>query len=101
MDNSGQISVFIERQLWGYKDVDPPPDCAAALPLIVFKLIASCPSNPKLLALSQIVLGAFFFAMRSCEYVKKRKVGKTKKLLVNNVKFYNSPRLMCLSEDFE
>ena len=100
-DSTGKMSVFIQRQLRGYEDGDPVTRQAAALPLLVFKVIASCSSSHKILAVSQLILGAFFFAMRSCEYVRTKRVGKTEKLKVKNLKFYKGRRLLSHSEDLE
>ena len=95
------MSTLIARQLKGYKDADPAVKQAKALPLIVFKSVAGDSSTHKLLALSQLVIGAFFFAMRSCEYLKTGRVGKTKKLTVGNIKFYKGRRLLDYEGDLE
>jgi hypothetical protein len=62
--------------------------------------------------LCQLFIGAFCFAMRSCEYVKVQGPQKTKLLTVRNIRFYNGNRLVkhsdpnlslaeCLSITFE
>ena len=53
-------SIFIQRQLRGFEDSDPAPKQAKALPLSVFKLISCCTFSPKQIAVSQLVLCAFF-----------------------------------------
>jgi hypothetical protein len=50
-------------------------------------------SNPFLAALSDLAIGAFFFAMRSCEYLKVPTRGKTKLLRIHNIRFYDGTKI--------
>jgi hypothetical protein len=43
-------------------------------------------------ALCELFIGAFFFAMRSCEYVKVSGYRKTKLLSIKNINFYRGKR---------
>jgi hypothetical protein len=45
-------------------------------------------------ALCELFIGAFFFAMRSCEYVKVTGPRKTKLLTIKNLKFYKGRRMV-------
>jgi hypothetical protein len=45
-------------------------------------------------ALCELFIGAFFFAMRSCEYVQVSGSRKTKILSVKNIKFFKGKRLL-------
>ena len=68
LEESGIKSIFLQRQMKGYKDGDPGIKHQKALPLLVFRTM----KRDKLLkinvAIAQLCEGAFFFAMRSCEY---------------------------------
>ena len=87
-DVTGQSSIILKRQLQGCKDEDPNEDHHTALPLIVFKEISKDRSSHKQVVIGQLIVGAFFFTMRSCEYIKTRKSGKNRKRIVENVQFY-------------
>jgi hypothetical protein len=45
-------------------------------------------------ALCELFIGAFFFAMRSCEYVKVLGYHKTKLLALQNISFFKGKRLL-------
>ena len=79
----------------GYTDEDPGPEGQKALPLNVFRCLANNTMSRRDVFLGHLLIGALFFAMRSCEYTKtsgyKR---KTKLLCVRNIKFYRRNRLL-------
>lgn len=45
-------------------------------------------------AISQLAIGAFFFAMRSCEYSRTSGERRTKLLRLNNIRFFEGHRLV-------
>jgi hypothetical protein len=55
-------------QLKGYADEDPDPRSQQALPLEVVKRVRAMRTTARDEAIGQLVVTAFFFAMRSCEY---------------------------------
>ena len=59
-----------------------------ALPTIVFKKIWRNKLSQKNIALSELITGALFFGMRSCEYSTTSGKRKTKKLEVKDIYFY-------------
>ena len=63
--------------------------------MVVFKEISKQRGSEFEKAVSELILGAFFFAMRSCEYVKTYKPGRTKKLHIRNIKFTKIRRTIC------
>ena len=91
LDSSGTRSVILSNQLKGYKSEDPPTKHQACLPLVVWKTIAADKSNPLNTAMSQLLSGALFFAMRSCEYstTNKQEEKKTKLLRLKNIRFFS------------
>ena len=69
----------------------PPPNSQQRLPLSVFESIYNSATSSLDIAISQLILGALFFAIRSCEYshVPNDKDRKTKTLCLHNIKFFH------------
>lgn len=89
LDGDGRTSSLLQRQYKTYKDEDPPPTQQKALPACILKQLHKCTTTPRLKAIAELCTGAFFFAMRSCEYLS---VGglprKTKRLRIRNLRFF-------------
>ena len=84
------MSLFLTRQISGYVDADPSVKQEKALPVSVFrKLLANnfCPTDT---AMGQLATGAFFFGMRSCEYLSVTGHRKTKRLTVKDIRFFKN-----------
>ena len=90
LDTDGKISVFLSRQLAGYVDADPSKKQEKALPLSVFRTLLKNNFTPLDIALGQLATGAFFFGMRSCEYLTVKGYRKTKQLTVKNIRFFKN-----------
>ena len=61
----------------------------ACIPLAVFKhMIGQAKNSTFDNAISQHIIGALFFAMRSCEYSTVTGTRKTQRLTLGNIKFY-------------
>ena len=82
--------MFLTRQLRGYVDADPSVRQQKALPVRVFKELLENEFTPKSKALGQLACGAFFFGMRSCEYLTVTGTRKTKRLKVTNIRFFKN-----------
>jgi len=67
-----------------------------AIPSCVISLIALNTATEKQRAITQLIIGAFFFAMRSCEYLKvpKQHEKRTKQLKLKNIAFYTEGNLI-------
>ena len=91
LDNSGAKSIIIANQIKGYKNEDPSTKHQACLPLLVWKNIYNDHSNSLNTAMGQLLTGALFFAMRSCEYssTPKQEEKKTKLLRLRNLRFFS------------
>ena len=68
LDEDNQRSIFLKRQLRGFKREDPLPQGQQCLPLSFFKSLYEDRSSTLNIALGQLISGALFFACRSCEY---------------------------------
>ena len=90
-DDNNEKSIILQRQLCGYKNLDPPPNSQVCLPLSSFEDIYNDNSTPLQEALGQLTAGALFFAGRSCEYskVNNSESRKTKILCLRNIQFYS------------
>ena len=93
LDEDGMKSILISRQVKGYRKVDPATKHQLALPFSCFKTIYNKQDSNLNLVLGQLIAGALFFAMRSCEYSKVPKSDdrKTKILRLYNLQFFNGP----------
>ena len=70
LDPDGKTSVFLHYQLRGYANNDPSTKPQKPIPLCLIKqMISRGCSDPGLMAFHELVRLAFFFAMRSCEYL--------------------------------
>ena len=94
-DISGQVHIYIRRQIKGYRRLDPPVKYQKALPPIVFRKIINQSHYPRAQARAQLLSGALFFAMRSCKYLF---VGhgdrRTKPLQVQDIVFMVGPTVI-------
>ena len=62
-----------------------------ALPLVVLRELAKNKSTVENIALAQLCIGAFFFAMRSCKYLRTtipQEKRQTKTLCIRNLRFF-------------
>ena len=84
----GKISVYLSRQMSGYVDADPSRKQEKALPLSVFRNLLKNNFTPLDTAMGQLATGAFFFGMRSCEYLTVTGYRKTTQLTVDNIRFF-------------
>lgn len=114
-DESGATSRLLSQQYRGYKNTDPPAKQQKAVTCSILREMGKHTSTLKDLATAQLSSGAFFFAMRSCEYTKvtaKAEDRRTKLLCLRNLRFFyrqtelhhSDPRLAqadCVTITFE
>jgi hypothetical protein len=112
LDTDKKLAFLLQRQLRGYKSTDPGETPQVAITGSVLRKFYKLAVSSFDKALCQLFIGAFFFAMRSCEYVKVQGPRKTKLLTAKNIRFYSgnhliphsSPNLLfaeCVSITFE
>jgi hypothetical protein len=90
----GKLAFVLQRQLRGYSSSDPPPSPQIAITASVLRELHKLLISAADKALCELFTGAFFFAMRSCEYVKVSGPRKTKLLTVNNTRFLKVRRIL-------
>jgi hypothetical protein len=91
-DAHGELDWNLARQYRSYKLNDPKKIQQKAVPLSVISLIAQVNMTDLQCATAQLVIGAFFFACRSCEYlqVPKPEEKKTKILMLADIAFFKN-----------
>jgi hypothetical protein len=97
---TARLAYVLQRQLKGYTNQDPTKKPQKAVtPRVIHALTAI---NSTLLdeAVNELVRGAFFFAMRSCEYLRvpASEQRRTKLLRLQNLRFFRA-RVLLLHDD--
>ena len=77
-------SLFLTHQLMGYINSNSSAKQQKALPPSVFRTMLQNTFTPMDEAMGQLSNGAFFFAMRSCEFLIFQGKRKTKRLNITN-----------------
>ena len=92
--SSGLKAQILTRQIKAYQNLDLLTSHQACLPLTVWKAIDADNDSKQNEAIGQLIIGALFYAMRSCEYsttpIAEDK--KTKLLTVRNVRFFDKDK---------
>jgi hypothetical protein len=99
-DSSGKFSKFLSDQLKGYKNHDPSARPQKALTPSILRELSRNDDGALNRATHQLARGAFFFAMRSCEYLTVPGERRTKRLRLGNLKFIRHKRTVRLDDPF-
>ena len=70
IDEDGKLARLLSRQFRAYRNTDPPVEQQKAIPACVLVEMAKLDTTERQRATAQLALGGFFFACRSCEYLK-------------------------------
>ena len=70
LDVDGKMCFLLQEQMRGYRNQDGSKMKQKALPMSVLRKFHSIAVSSRDKALAQLMIGAIFFAMRSCEYLK-------------------------------
>jgi hypothetical protein len=95
-DDDHKLGILLSRQFRAYKNDDPQQKQQKALPFIVLDKPAKQQVTDLDIALSQLTIGAAFFACRSCKYliVPKTEEQRTKLLCLKNIRFFKDGHLI-------
>jgi hypothetical protein len=90
-NSDGELGRVLQRLFRAFRNKDPRPKQQKALPACVISELKKIRSTAKQRAVGELAVGAFFFACRSCEYVKVPQAEKrrTNVLRLRNISFYN------------
>jgi hypothetical protein len=90
MDSNGELAILLlRRQIRGYRNNDPAEQPQKAIPFsLLQKLIMLPTKNPMRRRFKHLTHMTFFFAMRSCEYLKvSGKDRRTKAIFMCDIQF--------------
>jgi hypothetical protein len=100
LDVDGKTCFHLHQIFRGFEQGDPKKKPQKAIPKTVLKEIlrlARATSDPTATAIAESIIGAYLFAMRSCEYSKTcfdEESKRTKILRVRNIRFFLNKRLI-------
>jgi hypothetical protein len=92
LNQDGQPSFLLLRQIRGYKKLDPPKKQQVALTGTILRELNSLALTKLEQAMSELFTGAFFFAMRSYKYLKVSGKRQTKIIELQNIRFFKGRR---------
>ena len=91
LDADGRLALILQHQYKSYKNSDPPAQHQKALPGCILIQMFRETTTARSKAIADLCGGAFFFAMRSCEYLTvSGPPRKTKRLTLGNLRFYKN-----------
>jgi hypothetical protein len=95
LDSDGKTSFLLQRLYKGYKNLDPSETQQKSLSLdVIRRMIERVVAHPALNAFHELVHVAFFFAMRSCEYLEVNEERRTDAIIVGNIIFRRHHRVL-------
>ncbi len=94
LDRDGKFAFILQRQLRGYRATDAPEKQQKAISGSVLREFHRLALSQMDQARCELFIGAFFFAMRSCEYLAVSGRRKTKLLAVKNIRFFLGRRCL-------
>ena len=86
-DKDLDTAFLLQRQYRALAKGDAKEKQQKALPVDVIRKLALNQTTETTQATAQLIIGAFFFACRSCEYLKVSRPGRTKQLKIRNIQF--------------
>jgi len=94
LDEDGELARLLSRQYRAYRNTDPPVKQQKAIPVCVIKELTRMTTTEIQQATAQLAVGGFFFACRSCEYLKVPQAEKrrTDILRLRNLRFFKCGR---------
>jgi hypothetical protein len=91
----GKMALLLRRQIKGYTNNHPSPTHQKALSIqVIFDMVQRPLQSPLYKVFHQVSLLAFFFAMRSCEYLRVKGPRRTKPLRKRNIMFIKNHRVL-------
>ena len=95
LDADGKTAFILQHQLRGYRNTDPSSRQQKPIPLALLQKMVTRPcSDPGLIAFHQLTIFAFFFAMRSCEYLKTTGDRRTNPLRMEHLVFQKNNKIV-------
>ena len=98
LDPDGKLAFFLQRQFRSYANNDRPIKQQAAITGSILRKFHQIATTKLEKAMCDLFIGAFFFAMRSCEYLNVSGTRKTKILTVGNIRFFKNKKELAHSD---
>jgi hypothetical protein len=98
LDSNGKSAFLLQHQLRGYKNYDKTEKQQVGITGSVLYEFHQLSLSSIDEARCKLFIGAFFFAMRSCEYLKVSGFHQTKLLTLQNILFFTGKRLFNQSD---
>jgi hypothetical protein len=92
LDANGKPSFILQRQFRHFSNTDKPPTQQAAVTGSILRKLHQLATPNLEKTMCDLFIGAFFFAMQSCEYLSVTGTRRTKLLQVKNIRFFKSKR---------
>lgn len=94
LDVDGEIAFILRRQLKGYTNTDPGKKPQQAISSEILERLYHLSLTDQDQAITSLLISAFFFAMRSCEYCTVTGRRRTKIIRLGGIRFYLGKRLL-------
>jgi hypothetical protein len=94
LDSDGKLSALLSWQYAGYASFDPPPKHEKAIGLDILMYMKANTNSDLEHHTANLALAAFFFACRSCEYLKVKGARRTKTLRVVDIQFRQGSQVL-------
>ena len=85
LDSNNKTCFIIQEQLRGYRNQDGSRRKQKALPMMVLRKMMELSSSERDLAVTWLLIGAIFFAMISCEYLKTAETSRKRTRIVTDL----------------
>jgi hypothetical protein len=88
LDEDGKIAFLLQRQFRAYRNEDPSEKHQKAIPFdLISAMCRRAESNPLFIRFHLLTMVAFFFAMRSCEYLNVSGSRRTRPIRLCDIVF--------------
>jgi hypothetical protein len=88
LDEDGKIAFLLQRQFRAYRNEDPSEKHQKAIPFdLISAMCRRAESNPLFIRFHLLTMVAFFFAMRSCEYLNVSGSRRTRPIWLCDIVF--------------
>jgi hypothetical protein len=106
LQGNQELCPSIQQLLRAFENVDPPPKRQKAITPRLLRCLARYGSTSRIVERSydhavDLIIAAFFFAMRSCEYTITPKEGLTKRITLGNVTFRDDRKNIIKHSDLD
>ena len=96
LDIDGKLCFLLQEQFRGYRNQDGTKNKQKALPMKVLRKMHELSTTDRDKAIAWLSIGAIFFAMRSCEYLRTaaEETKRTKMIRVGNITFKKNGKVL-------